>query len=213
MKAAPSLIRVQGKGLVSSNPDTVILTLDIESEHKQYAKAMEDAATRLELLRQALADVGLEAEMLKTNAFGVSVAQDYREGRHIFRGYTARHGLSLELPYDRAKVGRVFEAVTGSKAKAGLSLTFTVADREAVKRRVLEAAVRNARERAEVIAQAAGRKLGRIHAIEHGDTVINVRSQNLFCGTPVESRTALMTFAPAEIVSEDTVLITWDLED
>jgi uncharacterized protein YggE len=48
MKAAPSLIRVQGKGLVSSNPDTVILTLDIESEHKQYAKAMEDAATRLE---------------------------------------------------------------------------------------------------------------------------------------------------------------------
>lgn len=211
MKPNPSLIRVQGHGSVSSNPDTVILGLELESEHKNYDKAMEDAAERLELLRQAVTQAGLDAEQLKTGSFDVSVTQDYKEGRYTFRGYNAKHRLSLELPYERQHVGRVFAAVTGCKARANLTLSFTVSDPEAVKRRVLEAAVRNARDRAEVIASASGQKLGSIHAIDYGHTEIRVRSENFFASKTFESRSPLMDFNPADIESEDTVLITWEL--
>lgn len=211
MKSQPSLIRVQGHGSVSSNPDTIILGLELESEHKEYDKAMEDSAQRLELLRKSLSKAGLDVEMLKTESFGVSVAQDYNQGRYVFRGYCAKHHLSLELPYERKQLGRVFAAVTQSKARSSLTLTFTISDPEAVKRRVLEAAVRNARDRAEVIAAASGQKLGNIHAIEYGQAEIIVRSQPMAFSTALASPAREMGFNPAEIDSEDTVLMTWEL--
>lgn len=212
MKSQSSLIRVQGHGNVSSTPDTIILGLTLESEHKEYDKAMEDSAQRLELLRQAMPKAGLDAERLKTESFGVSVAQDYNQGRYIFRGYCAKHHLSLELPYERKQLGCVFATVTGCKARATLTLTFTVSDPEAVKRRVLEAAVRNARDRAEIIAAASGQKLGNIHAIEYGHAEVIVRSQPMmFSSRAIASAAPVMDFNPAEIDSSDTVLMTWEL--
>jgi hypothetical protein len=214
MNSPPSLIRVQGHGSVASSPDRIILSLTLESEHKDYDKAMEDSAQRLELLRQAVAKTGLDPELLKTASFGVDAAQDYDQGRKTFRGYNVRHHLSLELPYERENLGQVFAAVTGCKARAELTLSFTVADPEAVKRRVLEAAVRNARDRAEVIAQAAGRKLGAIHAIDYGHTEITIRSQPMIFGARTFASMAEpeMDFNPADIDSEDTVLVAWELE-
>lgn len=211
MKPTPPLIRVQGHGSVSSAPDTIILGLELENEHKEYDKAMEDAAERLELLRKALPKAGLDTERLKTESFGVHVTEDYNQGRRTFRGYSVKHHLSLELPFDRKELGRVLTAVTGCKARASLTLSFTVADPEAVKRRVLEAAVHNARDRAEVIASASGQKLGSIQAIEYGHTEIMVRSQPMAFSTALASPAREMDFDPAEIDSEDTVLMTWEL--
>ncbi len=56
-------------------------------------------------------------------------------------------------------------AITAFKAKAVLSPAFTAADPEAVKRRVLEDAGRNAGSRAGTIACAAGPKLGFIREV------------------------------------------------
>lgn len=212
MKPNPPLIRVQGSSQVSASPDTVILGLELISEHKDYGKATADAGRKLELLRAALPKADLSAEQLKTEAYNVGVERDYLAGTHTFRAYSVKHHLSLRLPFDPAQLGRVLAAVTASNAKANVSLIFTVADPETVKRRVLEDAVRNARSRAEVIASAAGQKLGAIHAIDYGHTEIVVRSamHDLSEGgaeTPMD-----MNFNPADIEAEDTVLVVWELE-
>ena len=212
MKSNPPLIRVQGSGQVSSTPDTVILGLELVSEHRDYGKATADASRKLELLRAALPKAGLTAEQLKTESFNVGVESDYVGGSHHFRAYSVKHQLSLLLPFDPAQLGRVLGTVTASKAKASLSLTFTVADPEAVKRRVLESAVHNARSRADLIATAAGQKLGAIHAIEYGHTEILIRSSMHELSEACSSPGLDMNLNPADIESEDTVLVAWELE-
>lgn len=214
MKPNPPLIRVQGSGQVASTPDTVILGLELISEHRDYAKATADAGRKLELLRASLPKAELTADLLKTDSFNVAVERDYEAGKYIFRGYSVKHRLSLRLPFDPAHLGRVLAAVTSSNAKASLSLSFTVADPEAVKRRVLEAAVRNARSRAELIATAAGQKLGPIHTIDYGHTEIHIRSEPHSLDTIGEASPMDMDLDlnPADIDSEDTVLVAWELE-
>lgn len=212
MKSNTPLIRVQGSGQVASTPDTVILGLELTSEHRDYGKATADAARKLELLRMALPKAELTVELLKTDSFNVGMERDYDAGKYTFRAYSVKHSLSLRLPFDPARLGQVLAAVTASNANASLSLSFTVADPEEVKRRVLEAAVRNARSRAEVIANAAGRKLGAIHAIEYGHTEILIRSETHSLSTACESPGMDMDLNPSDIESEDTVLVVWELE-
>ncbi len=212
MKPNPPLIRVQGSGHAASTPDTVILGLDLVSEHKDYGKATADAGRKLELLRAALPKAGLTAEQLKTESFNIGVERDYVAGVHTFRAYSVKHDLSLRLPLEPVQLGRVLAAVTASNTKVSLSLTFTVADAEEVKRRVLEDAVRNARSRAEVIAAAAGQKLGAIRAIEYGHTEILIRSAVHEMSGLCESPAMEMDLNPADIESEDTVLVAWELE-
>ncbi len=211
MKPNPPLIRVQGSGQVASTPDTVILGLELISEHRDYGKATADAARKLELLRAALPKADLTTEQLKTDSFNVGVERDYDSGKYTFKGYSVKHNLSLRLPFDPAHLGRVLTTVTASNAKASLSLTFTVADPEEVKRRVLEDAVRNARSRAEIIATAAGQKLGAIHGIEYGHTEILIRSESHSLSTAYESPAMDLNLNPSDIESEDTVLVAWEL--
>lgn len=212
MKANPTLIRVQGSGQVASTPDTVIIGLELISEHRDYGKTTADAAHKLELLRAAMPKADLTTEQLKTDSFNVGVERDYEAGKYTFRAYCVKHSLSLRLPFDPALLGRVLAAIATSNAKASLSLSFTVSDPEAVKRRVLEAAVHNARNRAEVIATAAGQKLGGIHAIEYGHAEIVMRSASHSLGNLFEGKTMDMDLNPADIDSEDTVLMVWELE-
>ncbi len=209
MKPNPPLIRVQGSGKVSSTPDTVIIGLGLTSEHKDYAKATADTARKLELLRAALPKAEVSADQLKTESFNIGVENDYQAGSHAFRAYSVKHHLSLRLPFEPVQLGRVMAVVMASGTKANVTLCFTVADEEAVKRRVLEEAVRNARSRAEVIAHAAGQKLGAVRSIEYGHTEILVRSrsQNFYEGLS----SPCMDLAPADIETEDTVLMMWEL--
>lgn len=209
MNSNPPLIRVQGSGKVSSTPDTVIVGLGLTSEHKDYAKATADASRKLEQLRAALPKADLTAEHLKTESFNIGVETDYQGGTQTFRAYSVKHHLSLRLPFEPVQLGRVLAAVMESGTKANVTLTFTVADAEAVKRSVLEEAVRNARSRAEVIAHAAGQQLGAVRSIEYGHTEIMVasRSQNFYEGL----NSPCFELAPADIESEDTVLMVWEL--
>jgi uncharacterized protein YggE len=211
MKPNPPLIRVQGSGHAASTPDTVILGLELVSEHKDYGKATADAGRKLELLRAALPKAGLTAEQLKTESFNIGVERDYNAGTYTFRAYSVKHHLNLRLPFEPVQLGRVLAAVTASNAKANLSLTFTVADAEEVKRRVLEDAVRNARNRAEVIAAAAGQKLGAIHAIEYGHTEILIRPAVHEMSGACEEPAMNLDLNPADIEAEDTVLMAWEL--
>jgi uncharacterized protein len=211
MKPTPPLIRVQGSGQVASSPDTVIIGMELASEHHDYAKATAEASRKLKLLHAALPKADLAVEQLKTDSFNIGIERGYDAGTYTFRAYSVKHSLSLKLPFDPAHLGRVLAVVTSSKAQASLSLSFTVADPEEVKRRVLESAVRNARSRAEVIATASGQKLGSIHSIEYGHTEILIRSDPLTLSTACEAPAMDMDLNPADIESEDTVLITWVL--
>lgn len=212
MPLTDPIIRVQGRGCVSTSPDEVVLTLVIAHEDRDYGKAVAGMNQRVEALRRAVAQAEEDPKALKTTSFQITTENDYVHGRHQFRGFCGEHRLELRLAFEHSRLGRVFSAVAGSDAKPQISMAFCSSDPEAIRQRVLADAVGNARRRAEVIAAAAGRKLGRIVAMDYGYTEIRVSSDQYAMGAGAVAE-APLELEPAEIESSDTVQIAWELAE
>jgi uncharacterized protein len=210
MQNTTPTIRVLGNGKVATEPDVAVLSFIISEEDKEYGRAVDQLNARSAALREAVAKAGEDPKELKTTSFSITVNNDYDSGRYVFRGYGGTHSFQVRLPFDQQRLGKLFSAVTASSARAQLSISFTVSDPEAVKRRVLEAAVANAKERAEIIAAASGQKLGPILSVDYGYSEIRVSSAEYELASPMSEGSA-PEIEPADVESEDTVRIVWEL--
>lgn len=59
-------ITVKGIGKVSAKSDYVVISVELESKHKNYDKAMSFAADNIQNLTDTLSEIGFEKESLKT---------------------------------------------------------------------------------------------------------------------------------------------------
>ena len=205
-------IRVQGKGSASQAPDRISLFFSVAHPRPQYDKAIEGCNSRAEAIRAAASELNLPEADLKTVQFGVSDETQYENGRHKHIGYTATHQLCMELPVDQNLVGKFLSSLVQRGAEPQVRINFTVADPEALKQRVLADAVSNAKARAEVIATAAGVKLGSIADIQYGysEVVISSQPSEMKLESCRESEVA-PNFDPKDVEAEDTVTVTWEL--
>jgi len=206
-------IRIQGKGSASQAPDRISLFFSVAHPRPQYDKAIEGCNARVEAIRAAVIELNLPGADLKTVQFGVSNETQYENGRYKHIGYTATHQLCMELPVDQNLVGKFLSFLVQRGAEPQVRINFTVADPEALKQRVLADAVANAKARAEVIATAAGVKLGNIADIQYGysEVVISSQPSEMMLESCCEREIA-PNFDPKVVEAEDTVTVTWELE-
>jgi uncharacterized protein YggE len=165
----------------------------------------------VQLLRESLAGVGLAQTDLKTRNFSVTRKTRFihPESKEEFIGYAAHHGLELQLPLNTERVNQTVEALLTNKAGAVVHVSFTVADLEPVRARLLASAVENARASAEVIAHAAGVQLGKIAYIQHG--AVQVRFQPMRDGASIGLQNSGPALNAGSSAWHDEVTVTWDL--
>ena len=163
------MLRVEGRGVASADPDRVVLTFGVEGLDESYGVAVDELKRRVEALRGDLSEAaGLGCKLLKTLSFDVGPEYDYEDGNRRFRGYKASHRLRVELPLEKDLMNRALDRVAGSASEATLGVSFDVSDRDGLKRRALRAAVEDARGIARVLAEATGVKIEGIERVDHG---------------------------------------------
>lgn len=64
-------ITVKGIGKVYARPDYVVLSMTLQSNHMDYDKAMDMAASHIQHLNETLAAIGFEKGSVKTTNFNV----------------------------------------------------------------------------------------------------------------------------------------------
>ena len=134
-------IRVHGKGHVVAEPDMVTISFDVEVNVYDYEECLRTLNMRVEDLRQSITAAGLERAQLKTSSFNVHVNSKYKDGRSIFAGYSASHRMHIELPVDKELLNRVLRNVAGGLSGAEINLSFSVRDKESLRKKVLANAV------------------------------------------------------------------------
>jgi uncharacterized protein len=209
------LIKVQGKGNISSPPDTATLAFEIEARSRDYAQCLQHLNTRAEDLRQSVAAGSAERAVLKTTAFNVSVETQYQDGRHLHVGYIASHCLQIEMPMDTPLLNRVFRQVAGGRSGAQVKITFSVKDKDALRRRVLADAVRVAKANAALLAEAAGVRLGPLQQIEYGWSEIRLqeRQANVLCEAAPMTSNYQPDIQPEDVTADDNVTLVYAIED
>ena len=204
-------IRVQGHGSVSQAPDRIRISLSVLERSPDYSLAIKGSNERIAAIRAGSERCGVDPELLRTTQFDVRNENEYHDGRNIHIGFIATHAVAVDLPLDQELIGNLLATLSGSKADPAVGISFSVSDAESLKQRVLADAVANATARAETIAKAAGIRLGGIENIEYGYSEIRVSSETHAMGSSVVCYSA-PDIRPEEINAEDTVTITWAIE-
>lgn len=181
--AADRGITVQGTGTVSAEPDEAQLSLGVEARADTAEAALAANATRMRAVIAAVKRAGgkdVETESVWLNPWS---------NENGPAGYVATNTVTASIGI--AGTGDLIDAAAAAGANQVSGPTMTIDDEESLYRRALQAAVKQARERAEVLADATGATLGRVLTVVEGGAagqppVFMGRAMAADSATPIE---------------------------
>jgi uncharacterized protein YggE len=201
-------ITVTGLGTVKSVPDEAEVSLGVETQGATAKEALAENSARVERLLAALRGAGVAKGDIRTQEF--SVYPRYETDGQSSSGYSARNSVSVKIR-DLDRAGAILELAARAGANQTYGPMMSSSDREELQQKALAAAVRNARDKAEALAKAAGVGLGRVTAITEGYG----GPQPLMYAADVRAKAAEARPVPIEPGTEDvqaTVTVTFSIE-
>lgn len=162
-------ITVAGDGEASGVPDIAILSIGVETEGKTAAEALDKNAARMSAAIAKLKARGVAPKDMQTSSLSVGPRYDYSNDGRPPRivGYTANNSLTVKLR-DLAKAGSIIDDAVGDGANTLGGVSFGFDDPKPLMNEARQAAVKDARAKAELYAAAAGVTLGPVLQINDG---------------------------------------------
>jgi len=155
-------ITVTGQGEVSVSPDVARFTIGVEVERATVAEARDAAAQAAGAIVEALKEHGIAEEDIQTQQLTIYPVYEYsRDERPRIVGYTVSNLVSVTVR-DLDRVSEALDAAieAGGDATRLHGISFEVENREEAIERAREAAMEDARRKAEQLAALAGARLG-----------------------------------------------------
>ncbi len=220
-------IRVTGKGQFKVHPDLTVIIMDLEGVYPNYDETLRRSSEDTEKLKDVLAGFGFERTELKTLTFDIDTEYEGYEEWHGSRkeykrrmtGYKFTHRLKVEFANDNERLGKILYALANCSVRPEIKISYTVKDQEAVKNELLGKAVSDAREKAGVLAKAAGITLRDIQNIDYSWGEIDfrfdpVRKLGLDCIEECSKSydSYSVDIEPDDIDVSDTVTVIWEIE-
>jgi uncharacterized protein YggE len=169
----PGTITVSGTGRVAIEPDLADLRLGVTITAATVRDARAVNATAMTDVIRALKGLGIASRDVQTQNLNLSPAYDYSSDTNPPRrtGYTLTNTVAVTVR-DLTKVGEAIDGALEAGATSFDSIAFRVGDPSAAERQAREAAVADARAKAEILAAAAGVSIAAVAAIsESGQPV------------------------------------------
>ena len=161
-------ITVTGTGVVRTVPDRAEISFGVVTQGRTASQALSANDAAIARVVAALRQAGIAEADLQTRSF--SLSPRYSEDGSEILGYTAENTVAAQLRnLDRA--GAVIDAAVGAGANQVFGPSLSRSDTSEQYRNALRAGVADAREKAQVIAAAAGVSLGQIvGVVEQGSS-------------------------------------------
>lgn len=199
---AAQTITVVGTGTVTTVPNRAHFDFTVETRAKTASAALAQNASAARAVIAAVKEAGVAGADVQTAQVSLNpVASD--DGGSIV-GYVASNTVSVEIR-DLDAAGKVVDAAVGAGATGVSGPALLRSDSDALYRQALRAAVAQARQKAEALAEAAGGSLGRAVTIAESGVAVPL---------PVAERGAAPTATPIEPGTqrlEATVTVTYAL--
>lgn len=162
--AEDAALSVQGMGVVSLDPDTATIMLGVRESARDVSEAQAAVNEKLANVLEKLRSMGVKDEDIHTDSINIYEDYNYSDADPEDRGYAAENSVSVTVS-DIANAGKYIDAVFEAGANTFSGITFSASDTESAKRRALELAVQNARDKGEVLAAANGMKITGVSAV------------------------------------------------
>ncbi|MBO4853160.1 MAG: SIMPL domain-containing protein [Schwartzia sp.] len=173
----PPILSVSGSGMVQGAPDQAAITLGVVTRAETAAEAQQENAAKATAIREALTALGIEDSDVKTEEYNFRPEYGREGNERVVVGYTASNTIRVRVR-NVAKVGDVVDAVLASGANTIHSLDFSIRDTDALRKRALESAVKDARSKADAIAHALGKSIVGVQHVSENTGMFQPRQAN-----------------------------------
>jgi len=157
--AADKSISVAGKGVVSVEPDTAVMSFTITTNGADASQAQGKNATVFNSVSAALVSAGITEDNIKTSWYYVYPKYKYDEGNETLIGYEANNTFDVTTT-DKENVGKYIDIALKSGVTQNGGVTFKISQPEKYYGEALADSIANARLSAETIARSLGVVLG-----------------------------------------------------
>ena len=214
-------IKVTGKGQIKVKPDMTRITLTLEGLYPDYAETLRHSSEDIDAIKEVLAPFGFARADLKTLNFNVDTeyesCQENGAYKQRFIGYRFHHILKLEFDSDNERLCKILYALANCSLQPEFRISYTVKDPETAKNELFSKAVKDAKEKATVIAAAAGVALSDIQNIDYswGEIDFNVAPMNrgvMKCASASADSCFDLDIEPDDIDVSDTVTVVWEIK-
>ncbi|MEO5703240.1 MAG: SIMPL domain-containing protein [Gammaproteobacteria bacterium] len=168
LPALVETISVSGLGKVTLTPDRVIFTVGVQTTAPTVEDAVNQNNAKIAKVIAALKNAKATDEEIRTSNFSIYPQQEYKEGQAPrVTGYQVSNDVTVTRD-QVGDAGKLLQAAISAGVNQASGLTFTVSDQTRGRDAALKKAFDDARAKAEVLAQAAQRSLGRAISITEG---------------------------------------------
>jgi uncharacterized protein YggE len=157
-------ITATGRGETHLPPTFAVLMIAVTTRAGSATEAASQNSAKVASTMSSLRSAGVVAEDLSNEGYNVEQAYDDKGRRG---GFTARNSIRVRIN-SVDQVGRFIDAALAGGATDITSVQFGAANMEDARRTAMAEAVRQARSDAEIIANAAGGRLGRVISLSAG---------------------------------------------
>jgi uncharacterized protein len=166
----PRILSVTGTGTVQRQPDRAVVLVAVESRATTAQAAAAANATKMDAIYTALRRLSIVPPKVATISYELQPQYNQPDqrsgGEYVPRiiGYVAVNMVRVEVD-SVPRTGSVLDAVIAAGANRIANLSFELKDMDGARLEALQLAVKRARAEAEVVAAAAGQKLGQPQSI------------------------------------------------
>jgi uncharacterized protein YggE len=177
-----------GEGKATAIPDIAQITLGITVTSDSVKKAQDQANKTINKIQEDIKKLGIPEKDIKTTRYNLNPTYDWQGEKPRITGYEVSIYLEVKVR-DFEKINNVIDTATADGANLIGNLEFLLDDQKLkeIKNKAREEAIKEAKEKGESLAKAAGIRLGRILNIR--ESIVSPWEPQVFAMAKKESET------------------------
>jgi len=214
-------IRITGVGTASISPNQIELRFTVQTLNSDYNKAISNHDEKLKQFNELLKDLGFRKEDLKTSYFNISpryksVKKLNGEYKEEFEGYLVNQSLILVFDYNMNLLDQIINKLSNTSINPRININFTIKEKEEFTNMILQKACCDAKQKAQILANACGQRILGIVSIDYSFKDIhfysNTRYEENYETCKYKSSSIGSNITPTDIESKENVTFIFEIE-
>lgn len=164
MDPNPRTISVSGSGSVKVPADMAKLTFSVQTKEATALASVQNNAAKMNKVYDALKKIGISEDNISTANYSLYQENYWKDGKDIPGLYVTSNNITVILE-DVEKSGLVIDTAISAGVNQMNGISFLVKDSKVTVEQVRRLAFQQAKEKAELFAEEAGCKLGKVISI------------------------------------------------
>ncbi len=165
-------LEVTGNAVVTAAPDTAQIVLGVETSSISADEAALENAECMASVLEALESLGIDASAISTSGYNIYSYSDTFGRETAITTYNVHNRITITTN-ELDQVGKIVDVAVKAGANQVQNVTFDLADKQEMQLQALEAAIKQALAKADVMARSAGQTIGGVVSVneEYGTYV------------------------------------------